>query len=96
MGKHMSIRAYVLLALVLLLTISVIMVLVFSLYNKSNSTKNVSTIQFGQNTLYIYNINGNIYVCTQNISGETCLVAHNSLICPETTCLQIYNIVNIS
>ena len=98
MGKHISIRSNLIGIGVLMAVIIVFLtalVLILTLF-KASAIKSVETISFGQNTLYIYHIDGNMYVCTQNISGETCLVGHNTLICQDTTCLQIYNILNIT
>ena len=96
MGKHMlrGEMHSLILAVVAILVLALLIILFMAV--SSYNTKSVEVIPFGTTTLYIYHINGNTYACMQNITGETCLVAHNTLICPDTTCLQIYNIVNIT
>ncbi|MGC9133504.1 MAG: hypothetical protein ACP5GJ_03850 [Nanopusillaceae archaeon] len=96
MGKHMLRGVMSDLILTSLIALVLAAIVFFLIANSTYNTKSVEIMPFGTTTLYIYHINGNTYACTQNITGETCLVAHNTLICPDTTCLQIYNIVNIT
>ncbi len=84
-----------------LLTIIVVLLLIFAglfLYKEQYSGKinYIGTYQIGSFNIYVYNIYGKLYACTQNISGEQCLVAKNTLLCGDTSCVQIYAVVNVT
>ncbi len=84
-----------------ILAIILVLILIIAgifLYTAKNMYKisYVGTYQLGSFNIYVYNVYGNLYACSQNISGEQCLIAKNTLICGDTSCVQIYDIVNVS
>jgi hypothetical protein len=83
----------------IVLIISIILVLATIFFIKEqyfHKINFVGTYQIGSFNIYVYNIYGKLYACTQNISGEQCLVAKNTLLCGDTSCVEIYAIVNIT
>jgi hypothetical protein len=53
------------------------------------------TYKIGSFDVYIYNVYGNLYACPQNITGQQCLIAKNTLVCGDVSCIEIYGIVNV-
>lgn len=83
------------LLVIMLFIIIVAGVLYFSLDHLNNEVSFIGTYKIGEYNLYVYKVGPGMYACMQNISGEQCLIAKNTLICGGISCVQVYGIVNI-
>ena len=94
-GSIAVIIAVIILIILAALIIAEVIIMAKAIMANTRDISYQGTYKIGSFDVYIYNVYGNLYACPQNITGQQCLIAKNTLVCGDVSCIEIYGIVNV-